>query len=205
VEYTIVLRNGGSKPASNVTLSFSLSSQLCLVDPDGSQLDMLLENEFIPTSYERTFTRRVRPLSNSSSGVQHAVTLASIDDEVYRQMHLDTLRNTSTINLFSILDSWNIMEAFSPNGDGKNDKFYLRDLHETNFVESAEIVIVNRMGSEVYRHKNYKEAQDDESQAFTAKGLPEGTYFYRLTVDFNDGSPTATRGGFIAVRRSKWE
>jgi gliding motility-associated-like protein len=97
------------------------------------------------------------------------------------------------------------MEAFSPNGDGKNDRFLLRDLSETGFIERAEIVIVNRMGSEVYRHRNYKVAQEDESQAFTAKGLPEGTYFYRLTVHFNDGSPSATRGGFITVRRGRWE
>jgi uncharacterized repeat protein (TIGR01451 family) len=203
VAYNIVLRNSGSMPANNVRLSFSLSSQLSI--DNGSQDTTLAQNVYLNMGGEHRATLFVRPLSNSSSGLQRTFTLASINDEVYRQEQLDTLRDTTRIALFSVLDSWNIMEAFSPNGDGKNDKFFLGDLRETGFVESADIVIVNRMGSEVYRHKNYKAAQEDESQAFTAKGLPEGTYFYRLTVNFNDGSPSATRGGFITVRRGRWE
>ncbi|MDR3297505.1 MAG: DUF11 domain-containing protein, partial [Prevotellaceae bacterium] len=203
VVYSIALRNAGSKPADKVMLRVSLSSQLRL--ESGAQDSLLLPSAYMTMGDEHTFTLAVRPQSNSSNGIQRTFALASIDDKVYHQMQRDTLRDTTKIALFSALDSWSIMAAFSPNGDGKNDKFYIRDLSETGFVQSAEIVIVNRMGSEVYRHRDYKAVQEDESQAFTAKGLPEGTYFYRLIVHFNDGSPNATRGGFITVRRSRWE
>jgi gliding motility-associated-like protein len=110
--------------------------------------------------------------------------------------------DTARFNLFSVLDGWPIMLAFSPNGDGKNDKFVIQEL-ASDLVESAEIVIVNRYGAVVYTHKNYEEAQADESSAFTGSGLPEGSYFYQLTVHFDEGS-TDKRGGVVTIRRSRW-
>ena len=111
-------------------------------------------------------------------------------------------RDTAYLNLFSLLQSWTLMEAFSPNGDGKNDVFWIKDL-ESDIVDYAEILIVNRYGSEIYYHRNYKEAQTDGSMAFTGAGLPEGSYFYQLTVYFTDGS-VDKRGGIITLRRSRW-
>ncbi|MDR0711905.1 MAG: DUF11 domain-containing protein [Prevotellaceae bacterium] len=120
---------------------------------------------------------------------------------------LSNNRDTAYLNLYSVLDSWKLMEAFSPNGDGKNDRFVIHDL-ESDLIERAEIVIVNRYGSEVYYHRNYKEAQLDESAAFTGAGLPEGSYFYQLTVYFKNKDNSVSvdkRGGAITLRRSRWK
>jgi gliding motility-associated-like protein len=146
------------------------------------------------------YTVTVMPKSPISKGlVWHKVNISG--KLVFPETNPHDNRDSARLVLYSELDSWNIMEAFSPNGDGKNDKFVIGDLRGY-VVERAELVIVNRYGSEVYHSKNYKEAQEG-NEAFTGSGLPEGTYFYHLTVYFNDET-SDKRSGFITIRRSRW-
>ena len=78
-----------------------------------------------------------------------------------------------------------IPEAFSPNGDGINDKFEIKGLAK---YESVEIVIFNRWGNTVYQSGNYGEgAGTDGFWDGTAKSgggtVPNGAYFYVLKLD----------------------
>lgn len=68
-------------------------------------------------------------------------------------------------------------KAFSPNGDGKNDEWLVKNLDK---FPDNEIVIFNRWGSEVYKQKSYK-------NDWAAKGLEQGTYFYKVRVKLCDG------------------
>ncbi|MDX5419361.1 MAG: DUF11 domain-containing protein [Hymenobacteraceae bacterium] len=68
-------------------------------------------------------------------------------------------------------------KAFSPNGDGKNDNWSVKNLEK---FPDNEMVIFNRWGSEVYKQKNYK-------NDWAAKGLEQGTYFYKVRVKLCDG------------------
>lgn len=82
-----------------------------------------------------------------------------------------------------------IPEAFSPNGDGINDKFEIKGLAK---YKSVEIEIFNRWGNVVYQSKNYGEGQgkagfwDGTSGSGLRVGsgpVPSGTYFYVLRLD----------------------
>jgi gliding motility-associated-like protein len=82
-----------------------------------------------------------------------------------------------------------IPEAFSPNGDGINDKFEIKGIAKYKRVE---IEVFNRWGNIVFQSKNYGVGQGKEGfWDGTAKSglrigsgpVPSGTYFYILKLD----------------------
>lgn len=62
-----------------------------------------------------------------------------------------------------------IPSAFTPNGDGKNDLFFVSGLRPRSRLE-----IVSRDGRKVYN-------SDDYANDWDGSGLPSGVYFYTLT------------------------
>lgn len=82
-----------------------------------------------------------------------------------------------------------IPEAFSPNGDGINDKFEIKGLEKYNTVQ---IEIFNRWGNIVYQSNNYgnKIGQSGFWDGTVTNGMrigsgpvPSGTYYYILTLN----------------------
>ncbi len=81
-----------------------------------------------------------------------------------------------------------IPEAFSPNGDGINDKFEIKGLSK---YKTVEIEIFNRWGNVVYQSKNYGDSNGKDGYwDGTAKGssgpVPSGTYYYILKMNGNE-------------------
>ena len=77
----------------------------------------------------------------------------------------DTVRITA-------LQTLNVANAFSPNGDGINDVWeipYLSDYPE------SKVEIFNRAGQMVFHSVGYKKTWDG---MFNGKPLPVGTYYY---------------------------
>jgi gliding motility-associated-like protein len=82
-----------------------------------------------------------------------------------------------------------IPEAFSPNGDGINDKFEIKGLFK---YQKVEIEIFNRSGNRVYQSANYGEGKGKDGfwDGTIKQGLrigsgpvPTGTYFYVLKLN----------------------
>lgn len=67
--------------------------------------------------------------------------------------------------------------TFTPNGDGRNDKFVIPGLER---YPGSALYIYNRWGSQVYQNKNY--AND-----WNGSDLREGTYFYILELRTPEG------------------
>ncbi len=65
-----------------------------------------------------------------------------------------------------------VFNAFSPNGDDKNETFFVDNLH---LYPSNEVQILNRWGNQVYQTENYL-------NDWRGGDLPDGTYFYVLKV-----------------------
>ncbi|WEK20946.1 MAG: gliding motility-associated C-terminal domain-containing protein [Candidatus Pedobacter colombiensis] len=82
-----------------------------------------------------------------------------------------------------------IPNTFTPNGDGKNDTFFIKGLEN---YEGVSFFVYNRWGDEVYRNLNYKNEWD-------GKGLNDGTYFYVLKL--RKGRSEDTRRSWILIKR----
>lgn len=85
----------------------------------------------------------------------------------------------------------------SPNGDGKNDTFFIKGVQ---FFEFHELIIFNRWGSPVYKSTQYENDWDGQVNQGVGIGgdkLPEGTYYY--TLDFGNGQ--GLMKGYIELRK----
>lgn len=97
-----------------------------------------------------------------------------------------------------------IPEGISPNGDNLNDYFRVDGLEYTR----NELVIINTSGAVVYRKVNYR--SDQVENAWTGLDnngdeLPEGTYYYLLTINGAEDSSIPEYivhiSGFVLIRR----
>ncbi|MDL5048778.1 gliding motility-associated C-terminal domain-containing protein [Oscillatoria amoena NRMC-F 0135] len=90
-----------------------------------------------------------------------------------------------------------IYNALSPNGDGKNDNFYIQYIDVLPEAQQNRVTIYNRWGDVVWSASDY----NNTTVVFKGVGtndkeLPTGTYFYKL--EFTGGKP---RTGFISLKR----
>ena len=89
-----------------------------------------------------------------------------------------------------------IPQGFSPNGDGVNDLFVIVGLDQ--FPDNA-LTIFNRWGNKVFEQKPYDNnwGGEDAVGSFSLGNgvLPEGTYFYILTLEGDESS------GYIYLNR----
>lgn len=89
-----------------------------------------------------------------------------------------------------------IPQGFSPNGDGKNDYFYIPEI---DHYPQNKLVIFNRWGNNIYEASPYINNWDGRSNRGITIGqdLPVGTYFYIIELD--DSIPA--KKGFIYLSR----
>lgn len=80
-----------------------------------------------------------------------------------------TYRDTVRVTTRECEDSFFIPNVITPDGNGANDTFAFRGLSP----EGWRLAVVDRWGRQVYAVPDYR-------QDWTAEGLPEGVYFYRL-------------------------
>jgi gliding motility-associated-like protein len=90
-------------------------------------------------------------------------------------------------------------DFFSPNGDGHNDTFVIKNIEEHPINK---IHIFNRWGEIVYQSEPYRNDWDGtmniQNQWF-GNVLPEGMYFYRF--EFIVGDFITQRNGKIILKR----
>ncbi len=68
-----------------------------------------------------------------------------------------------------------IPDGFSPNGDGVNDRFVIRNLGQLK----AELTILDRNGTVILEDKDYQNTWDGRDRG---RDLPAGTYFYSIRL-----------------------
>jgi gliding motility-associated-like protein len=82
--------------------------------------------------------------------------------------------------------------VITPNGDGENDCFFVRDIAQ---YASATLTVVSRWGSVVYTSQNYL------SDCWDGGGLNEGVYFYTLTLREVPGAEEEKYTGYVHLIR----
>lgn len=104
----------------------------------------------------------------------------------------------TTIVIIEVLETNRELEiytGFSPNEDGINDFFKIKNIE---YYPDNELVIFNRWGNKVYEVKTYSNENPWQGQ-YGDKILPDGTYFYILDVVI-DGKKMKF-SGYVELRR----
>ena len=99
-----------------------------------------------------------------------------------------------------ICPNYALPNAFTPNGDGKNDVFVA--LACPSFVERVEFIVYNRWGSKVYESSGPVVSWDGRSSSGSA--LPGGVYYYEVRVVYAGlvrGGPLQQQKGTIQLIR----
>jgi gliding motility-associated-like protein len=97
----------------------------------------------------------------------------------------------------TVADDIEIYNAMSPNGDGYNDVFTIRNIEK---YPDNELVIFNRWGKEIYRQKGYGTySRFYNGVDINGQSLPVGTYYYVLRV--NTGTKEESFKGFLYINR----
>ncbi|NII82371.1 gliding motility-associated C-terminal domain-containing protein [Pedobacter sp. SG908] len=189
-EYYLNVRNNGTDDATQLTIKDALPDNLSLESlaqpTDGAasydQLSRTI-NWSIPLLPNGKFAELVIKVKSKQSGmVTNTATVTATEFDP------NLANNTSTDK--KEISGLRIPNVFTPNGDGKNDTFYIEHLES---FESNEVTIINRWGSTVYQSNHYK-------NDWTAPGLADGTYFYVVKVR-NGTTDWQDYKGYVTVIR----
>lgn len=76
-----------------------------------------------------------------------------------------------------LCDKLIIYNGFSPNGDGKNDVFFIEGLQDH---PNTKVYIYNRWGTQIYLSNDYR---NDWGGKWHGDNAPDGTYFYQIILE----------------------
>jgi gliding motility-associated-like protein len=102
----------------------------------------------------------------------------------------DTSCQAIAVTVTSLLD---VPNAFSPNGDGQNDRIYVKGFG----IDQMTWTIYNRWGTVVYRGTDPNEGWDG---TYNGRIQPQDVYHYTLVVQFSS-KERATKKGDITLLR----
>jgi gliding motility-associated-like protein len=94
----------------------------------------------------------------------------------------------------TVLNCFDPQNAFTPNGDGIND-VWLVNLGAC--LVKAKVEVFNRYGAKVFESNEYKNNWDG---TYKGKNLPDGTYYYVLTVELIGGKKIYYKGNVTILR-----
>ena len=87
-----------------------------------------------------------------------------------------------------------VMEAFTPNGDGINERWLITN---GNCLQKAKAQVYNRYGSAVFESDDYKNTWDG---TYKGKPLPDGTYYYVISFQLLNGKQVYLKGNVTILR-----
>lgn len=171
--YTVTA--GFHQPASAGGLFFEITtaSSSCPTSTDGTAALTGIRGCTPP--YEVTWSNGVTGIQNDRLAPGfHTVTVSTADCERTAEFEIVADPEGNCILRF--------FNAFSPNGDGRNDRWEIENIGLPEFSDNR-VEIFNRWGAVVWSGRNYNN-RDVVWAGETAGGnpLPDGTYFYIAEV-----------------------
>jgi gliding motility-associated-like protein len=86
-----------------------------------------------------------------------------------------------------------VANAFTPNGDGKNDKIFVRGFG----IQKMTWTVYNRWGTIVYQGTDPNEGWDG---TYKGKLQPQDVYHYTLVVEFSTKERMTKKGDITLLR-----
>lgn len=191
-DYTIVVKNIGGSLASEVTATDILPEGITYVSSAA-------------TSGTTNYTAATRTLTwnigNLTIGATTTLTIKVSADKIGNIVNTATVKvkeeetiitdNTSTAT--NEILGFNIPNVITPNGDGKNDTFFIDGLE--GYSENN-LIIFNRWNNEVYNSHGYYKNN------WSGQGLNDGTYYYLLKIKNKSGVWQNLTGHITLLRRN---
>jgi gliding motility-associated-like protein len=87
-----------------------------------------------------------------------------------------------------------VMNAFTPNGDGINDRWLVSN---GPCLTNSHVTVYNRYGSLVYESADYK---NDWDGTYKGKPVPDGTYYYKIVFRIINGQREFAQGDVTVIR-----
>lgn len=134
--------------------------------------------------WEKAGISNVRPVATAQPDAK-MVTLTTLKPVSNLPLTMSAITPTN--------DPITIFNTFSPDGDGKNDRWEIKNI---DLFPDNELTILNRWGSEILKIKGYNSAN-----AWDGAGLHNGTYFYLLKVNINNEAKVYK--GFITLLKNE--
>ncbi|MFH6995568.1 gliding motility-associated C-terminal domain-containing protein, partial [Flavobacterium sp. FlaQc-48] len=194
ITYKFKVTNTGNVPLSGVMISDPLPGVVVLGQPIDLDVNESDENNF--TAIYKITQSDINKGSVSNQAKVKGTSLRGVTVEDMSDDENNTEDKPTVLPLSGCVIK--VFNAFSPNGDSKNSRFYIQGLecYPDNTVE-----IYNRWGVLVYDIDKY----NNEDRAFkgfsegrtTVKqsdGLPVGTYFYILKYKDSESNPHELSG-----------
>ena len=103
--------------------------------------------------------------------------------------------NKDSVKIRVIIPSFWVPTAFSPNGNGENDVFYVRGSGIKNF----EMGIFNRWGEQIFISKKIDQGWDG-TRPISGEELPAGAYVYYIKGTLTNGDPVNAKGLINLIR-----
>jgi gliding motility-associated-like protein len=105
---------------------------------------------------------------------------ANLDEKIAGTNPLDSNSFPQGFDNPALRASIDIVSFFSPNGDGTNDTWQVKEIDR---YSNNQVWIYTRTGFEVFNKRIYR---NDWSGTKDGTPLPEGSYYYRIDLDGND-------------------
>lgn len=139
----------------------------------------------------------VATISNGQLSIDYSSSSFTGDDELTIEV-CDAAGSCSTqVIMIRVDGDISIFNAVSPNGDGKNDVFFLQYIDTMESTKENHVKIYNRWGDLVFDVKNYNNTTNAfKGNSNSGKELSSGTYFYK--IEFKDRK---TETGYLSLQR----
>lgn len=197
-------RNWTCQAKDSVDITFYLEPDSAMAGEDVTIYS--LDNEVVlpyvtPTVGTGTWTA----LSGGASQKDDSTfTDLSVGDNTFEWKIINTITTCfSADQVVYTVENVLIPDAFSPNGDGINDKFEILGLDLAN--SRVTLTILNSAGSEIYRTTNINDTYVAWTGENNGNAVPDGTYYYLLTMESTKSGNNTLKNwsGFVILKRDK--
>ena len=178
---------------NTLTVDFDLKATKCSPEPVeflSTATGQIVKHEW--TFGDGTFSNQPSPLHSYQQAPQNS-NVYQVNYSITDQYGC-TKSITKPVDIFSNCTIY-VPNAFTPNGDGKNDVFKPLNV---NAVEQFEFRVLNRWGQEIFMTKN---SGSGWNGSYNDRPQSSGTYIWTMRyADKNSGKIVEQKGTFILIR-----
>lgn len=191
--YTVTVAGSGCNPVSDmvtVTVHNSVSGMPKQVDTIGAGTSVQLiatggvEYSWMPSAGLND-PGVFDPIATPDSNTTYVVNITDVFG--------CSVNDTITVNI--IANNFWAPTAFTPNGDGKDDIFYIHGQGITNFSMG----VYNRWGEELFHSEDMNQGWDGRRQ-ITGEEMPDGAYIYYVKGTDTKGNAINSKGMINLIR-----